>query len=297
MFDYGNNADCSWQINPVGANSISLNFAEFDLGAGDALTVYDGGDANAPVLATLTGNSLPSQITSTDGLLFLQFTTDGSGTAPGWSLDYASSFMNFCTGTQVFTTAEGDLEDGSDVENYGNLSDCSWLIQPVNAMDITLTFTSFDTEDGTDFLTVFDGQDENAPVLGNFSGGAIPPSVMSTGGSMFIRFTSDNLVRRDGWAASYISSEITATHTSGSEPDWLIYPNPTTGDLTVQLPEWSGSSSTISFWNVYGQLVKSDLISGGKTQCMIDLQELHPGVYQIMWSSGDRQLTSMVLVK
>lgn len=297
MFDYGNNADCSWKIDPFGANSITLNFAAFDLDAGDTLTVFDSGDANGLVLASLTGNSLPPQITSTDGILYMQFKTDGSGTAPGWSLDYSSSFTNYCTGSQVLTTAEGDLEDGSDLENYGNLSDCSWLIEPANAKDITLTFSAFNTEEGYDLVNVYDGPDANAPLLGEFSGVTIPAAVIGSGGSMYIHFQTNERVRRDGWAASYISSEITSTHTPGSATDWSVYPNPTSGELTVQLPEWSGPSSTISFLNVYGQLVKTDQISGGKTHCLIDLQELHPGVYQIIWSSGERQLTGKVIVQ
>ncbi len=297
MFDYGHNADCTWLINPAGANSISLNFAEFDVAAGDTLTVYDGGDANATVLATLSGNTLPGVISSSDGILFMQFTTDGSGAAPGWSLDYTSSFMTYCTGAQVLTTTAGDLEDGSGTERYGNESHCTWLIQPVNAKDITLTFTAFDTEEGYDYVTVFDGEDENAPILGDYSGGTLPASVTSSGGDLFIRFTSDDLVRAEGWSASYMSSEITSTQDPEDPSLWRIYPNPASGELMVELPEWSGTTSMIRLWNVYGQLVKDEQVTEGNTQVWIDLLDLHPGVYQVMWSAGDQQLIGKLLVK
>ncbi len=297
MFDYGHNADCSWLINPVGANAITLNFAEFDVAAGDTLTVYDGDNANAAVLATLTGNTLPGVISSTDGILFMQFTTDGSEAAPGWSLDYSSSFMTYCSGAQVLTTAEGDLDDGSGIERYGNESHCTWLIQPANAMDITLTFTSFDTEEGYDYVTVFDGEDANSPILGDYSGSTLPASVTSSGGHLFVRFTSDDLVRKEGWTASYISSEITSTQDPGGHTLWRMYPNPTSGELIVELPEWSGTTSMISLWNVYGQLVKSEAVAEGKTQVLIDLGDVHPGVYQMIWSSGDQRLIGKVLVK
>ena len=114
---------------------------------------------------------------------------------------------------------------------------------------------------------------------------------------MYIRFTSDYIVRTGGWSASYVSSEITSTQDPGELAFWRVYPNPTSGDLMVELPEWKGTSSSLTFWNVYGQLVKREVIIGGITTCLIDLQDLHPGVYQIIWTSGEQRLAEKVLVK
>jgi Zn-dependent metalloprotease len=207
--NYSNNTDCTWRINPNGANTVTLTFTAFDLEDGkDFLTVYDGGDINAPVLLQATGNALPASVTSSDGILFIRFTSDASGSAQGWSADYTSAAMTYCQPLTTLTDPSGDLEDGSGVERYGNNSDCYWLIEPTDAATITLAFSELETEEGYDLVTVYDGPTIGSAVLGTYSGNTIPMAITSSGGSMLVRFLSDYLVRFDGWEASYTSTAV-----------------------------------------------------------------------------------------
>lgn len=205
--NYLNNSDCQWKIQPSGATSINLTFSEFDLSApGDTLFVYDGSTISSPLLASLTGNTIPSTITSTGGNLLIRFSTDGSITSSGWAANYTATVVpTFCNGTTTLTANSGSFSDGSGVAEYGNNSRCSWLINPANAITITLNFSRFSTEPGNDIVNIYDGNDNNAPLLGSFSGNTIPVSITSTGGAIFVEFVSNATITASGWDASYTS--------------------------------------------------------------------------------------------
>jgi hypothetical protein len=109
----------------------------------------------------------------------------------------------FCTGTTNLTTASGTFSDGSGTANYNNATNCSWLIQPNGATSITLTFQNIDVEACCDSVIFYDGPNASASVLGTYAGTAIPPAITSTGGSVFVRFTSNATNTAQGWTISY----------------------------------------------------------------------------------------------
>lgn len=205
--NYNNNSDCKWKIQPSGATSISLNFSNFSISnPGDTLYVYDGGTTTSPLLAALTGNTLPPVITSTSGVLLVRFATDGSNTATGWTANYTSIVVpTYCNGTTTLTATSGNFSDGSGATDYGNNSHCSWLINPPDASSITLSFNHFNTEPTNDIINIYDGNDNTATLLGSYSGNSIPASITSTGGAIFIEFITNDSITTSGWDASYTS--------------------------------------------------------------------------------------------
>ena len=68
---------------------------------------------------------------------------------------------------------------------------------------IALTFTSFATEAGYDFVRVYDGATTSSTLLGTYSGSSLPPVLTSSGGSMLITFTTDGSIAAAGWSATY----------------------------------------------------------------------------------------------
>ncbi len=206
--DYNNNSDCRWKIQPSGANNITLNFTSFDIiDPYDTVYVYDGGTTASPLLAASTGNTVPDPITSTGGIMLVRFSTDASNTAPGWTANYTSTVVpTNCSGTTtMLSAATGTFSDASGSGNYSNNTNCSWLISPPGAFEITLNFSSFHTEPINDIVNVYDGNDNQAPLLGSFSGTTIPPTLTSSGGAMFIEFISNGTITDEGWVASYTS--------------------------------------------------------------------------------------------
>ena len=135
--------------------------------------------------------------------MLITFTTDGSIAAAGWSATYAPGTPVGCV-NQTFITATGTVTDGSGSSNYGNNMTCSKLIQPSGGGIIALTFTSFATEAGYDFVRVYDGATTSSTLLGTYSGSSLPPVLTSSGGSMLITFTTDGkYCKAAGWSATY----------------------------------------------------------------------------------------------
>lgn len=97
-----------------------------------------------------------------------------------------------------------DRTNGSPV--YEANLDCAWLIAPPDARQIRLSFVQFSTEANADFVTIYDGADTTAPVLGRFSGQTIPPTIVSASGAVLVRFTTTAQTGDAGWTLEYTSS-------------------------------------------------------------------------------------------
>lgn len=116
------------------------------------------------------------------------------------------NYPSGCQGDITFTNLFGTIGDGSGpVYPYENGSNCGWLIEPADSVNnITFNLLNFDLSEG-DTLKVYDGNSANDPLLGAFSGFEIPDPVTSSGAEMYVTFTSDDSISREGFLASYES--------------------------------------------------------------------------------------------
>lgn len=65
---------------------VVLTFNAFSIESGwDFFTIYDGPNTGSPQIGQYTGTNSPGTVTSSAGCLTVQFTSDGSVTAAGWS--------------------------------------------------------------------------------------------------------------------------------------------------------------------------------------------------------------------
>lgn len=85
----------------------------------------------------------------------------------------------------------------SSADQYVNNMDVQWFIEPRNGMPVSLYFDFFETEQTQDIMTVYNGMDQTAPVIGRFSGeiSNMDTIISFTSGQMFITFTSDDQFR------------------------------------------------------------------------------------------------------
>ncbi len=204
--DYANNLNCDWLISPAGAAAVTLTFSSFNTEQdADFVRIYDGVDDSAPLLGEFSGNNLPPAVTGASGSLFITFTSNAIGVGAGWQASYGCSTSGgaTCSGTTTLTDCAGSFADGSGSDNYSNNLDCSWLISPDGANSVTLTFDDFLTENGYDFVRIYDGVDDSAPLLGEFSGPSLPDPVTGASGSLFVHFDTDGNTVAPGWSASY----------------------------------------------------------------------------------------------
>lgn len=253
--NYVSNQKCAWYIAPPCATAVTVSFSEFDTEADyDGLVIYDGLDLKNK-LGQYSGTNLPATITSNTGTMVIAFMSDYANNQAGFKLNYSSSAVpDYAYGSSILNQDDsGVISDGSADKNYCNNTNYTWLIQPPQATNIALKFTDFELEasssDGKsyyDFVEVYDGNSETAPLLGRFTGNTIPPMITSTGGSLFVSFRTDYDNAYKGWSAEYTSSQksycdngiTTLTASSGSFDDgsgtnlytnnadcnWLIQP-------------------------------------------------------------------------
>ncbi|MFZ4412009.1 MAG: CUB domain-containing protein [Bacteroidales bacterium] len=299
--NYCNNLDCKWLIQPPQATSITLNFTAFDVeppssdgqSIYDAVEVYDGTTTSSPLLGRYAGNNLPPAISSTGGSMLLRFYSDLEVSKQGWSANYTSTQNSYCNNTVNLTAANGTITDGSGTNQYSNNSNCSWLIEPANATSITLSFTSFETELNNDGVIVYNGANNTSPVLGQYSGSTIPPSLSSTGGSMYIEFLSGPSVRANGWSANYSSTTVSVIENELNKEKLKVFPNPTNGKFTI-LSAFD-KSVTCQIMDIIGQhIYKTFSISKGNNQ--IDASELNKGVYLIKFRYEDGYLVERLII-
>eukprot|EP01046_Picozoa_sp_COSAG06_P004603 COSAG06_NODE_194_length_20530_cov_9.861583_12_plen_1626_part_00 len=93
---YANSLDCGLQLEGFIGSTYTLSFSEFETESEvDHLRVFDGPSADAPILAELSGKTVPPPIVSTGRTLFLQFSTDDTAVAVGFRLSFR------CAGTLV----------------------------------------------------------------------------------------------------------------------------------------------------------------------------------------------------
>jgi hypothetical protein len=173
------------------------------------------------------------------------------------NIEPAGNYPYYCSGTTTLTMVDGVFEDGSGpTGDYIGNAGCNWLIAPQDSIEnLTLHFLKFNTEQGHDFVTIYDGSDSTARVLGEFSGSDIPPAVTASGNRMYLTFRSDGNTSAPGWLASYkadiadfCQSNSVATAPSGNVSDGsgsYDYHNNTTCKFKIT-PE-NATSITLNF--------------------------------------------------
>ncbi|MES2588740.1 MAG: CUB domain-containing protein, partial [Bacteroidota bacterium] len=122
---------------------------------------------------------------------------------------------SFYSGLASFTTGLAPLapficgnlftDNGGVSTDYSANSNDTIVICPVNAGDVVvLSFTEFDTENGYDSLTVYNGNSVASPLLGIYQGTTSPGTIYSTDatGCLTAVFTSDDIVQNPGWSAT-----------------------------------------------------------------------------------------------
>ncbi len=122
-----------------------------------------------------------------------------------------------------------DSENGSPPGSYDHGEDLTFTVCVPGATAITVSFLSFCT-DSADHLRLFDGADTLSPLLGDFSGNALPPDQTATSGCLTFHFRSDGSGNCSGWEAFW-TSDLDVP----SAPSFLPPPNQSCGTTSLTL--------------------------------------------------------------
>ncbi len=152
--------------------------------------------------------------------------------------------LTVCTGTFY--------DSGLDTGDYDNNEDYTMTFLPEAGSEfIKIEFTSFDLENGYDFLHVYDGPDVNSPEIQGspFTGTNSPGTLYGANGLTF-RFTSDSSATHDGWEATV------SCFTPTTVPDCATNPQPADAAsdvlVTTASLSWDAQAGVTSYDVYFG---------------------------------------------
>lgn len=302
-YNYQNNLSCSWLIAPSdpeydSIKSLKLTFLKLDIDTGaDTLYLYDGVNATAPLIGKFTGSTIPGTITSTGNRVFIKFITNSSIGKDGWQLDFESILPVYCSGTTILTESYGEIDDGSGLKNYNSNSVCKWKITPTSGLPVTLAFNSFNTFDSQDNLKVYDLVTQE--LLGNFSGNQIPSPVTALSGKMYLIFTTNSAGNADGWSGYYYASGVGLKEDKNPDNEPLIYPNPTSGNITIDFSLMNSREYVVHITDVQGNKLQSKEIdlSEGTKKIYIDLGPFPGSAYFLLIEDCEHKIIKKIILK
>ena len=115
-----------------------------------------------------------------------------------------SSAQNYLMSNTNVSTCGGTFYDGGGAgSNYSNNQNVTMTFCSSTAGQcISISFTSFNLENGYDFLSIYNGPNTASPLLGTFTGTTTPGTFLGTSGCLTFVFTSDIIVNAGGWVAN-----------------------------------------------------------------------------------------------
>ncbi|MBN2215341.1 MAG: T9SS type A sorting domain-containing protein [Bacteroidales bacterium] len=145
-------------------------------------------------------------IEDTTGLNLPEYDLDINPRIFGVAIDmgaYEAQYQTTGCVDHIYKGESGTISDQSFDLDYENNAECYKTIIAEEGKRILLEFTEFNTEEGYDWVYVYDGEYPASPTIGVFSGNTIPGKVFSSGNKMLLMFRSDNSVTKPGWTANY----------------------------------------------------------------------------------------------
>ncbi len=121
------------------------------------------------------------------------------------------------TGSNTVNVCSGTFTDQSPAGNYSSNQNSTLTICPSTpGTYVSITFTSYNTESGFDFLRIYNGDNGTARVIANLTGTTLPGTYTASGpnGCLTFRFRSDGSGNRAGWVAN-VSCSATPGPTPG----------------------------------------------------------------------------------
>ena len=185
------------------------------------------------------------------------------------------------------------LPSSGDCGHYGNNENYKMTVYPEdNNRKIVANFLVFSTQPNTDILSIYDGTDTGAPLIGSFSGSELPDSITATNpaGALTFTFVSNDYANFSGWVA-------TLTCTSGEsvnendEESVKVFPNPCENSFTIE----AKGHCEYALYNILGQCVFSGTFID-KTQ--IETTPMQQGIYFLhLNNDGGSQVEKLIIEK
>ncbi|EZA59389.1 Cubilin [Ooceraea biroi] len=188
---YPLNAECVWVLNTSPGNRVTLTFSEFDIQSSencdlDYLEIRENSGIGK-LISVSCGKDVAS-ITSSS-VLWIKFKSDSSGTAKGFVAEY-----NYVGGNEL-EGPSGRITSPLYPKPFRRVAEISWRVTVDMDSIIRVEFSDLHMEK---FLTtcvsnvrIFDGYDNEAPVLLDACGYSQPEPVVSSSNVIFIQMKAE----------------------------------------------------------------------------------------------------------
>ncbi len=302
---YQPNASCSWLITPQtisdSISTITISFNNFKTETGnDILRIYEGGTTNDQLLAEYSGNYIPPSVTVNNNKALITFSTNDGIEDDGWFVSYEANSVTWCSGIEAITENQGTIGDGSLNFNYKNKTNCRWKIIPLDTGAVTLTFTSFNTEQDHDILKIFDMGSEEllGEISGNYSSGSLPGPFTAPSGRMYLLFNTNSTSNDQGWEASF---SIFPVGLEGNRElsSIRVFPNPADDYFIISAKDLKSTNILCELFDIDGKsILKQTLtVENGFLQQQIPLTGLEKGLYLLKLISDDDVILKKIIIR
>ncbi|KAJ8727242.1 hypothetical protein PYW08_015639 [Mythimna loreyi] len=278
--DYNENAECFYKIVTNEGSRIRISFTELDLERtpncrDDYVEIFDGRDTSATVLGKHCYMSPDlATIETTTNYAYVKFRSDVYQGGKGFLFNYQTICNNNVTGRY------GVIESPGYPSNYPPNLNCLW----------TITVPK-----------VLDGDDNSAPLIGEYCGKKVPPMIVSRGSALTIEFGSYTGRVTGMFAAHYSPLSNACGGALTSEEGTIASPNypgpyPVNTDCEWVLKSSPGNSA-------YVQFERFDLeFSEGCNDDYVEIRETNGagrllGVYCSSETPKNQSVASQIYVK
>lgn len=145
-----------------------------------------------------------------------------SHTDPGinWNWEKYYRLINNTPTITPLSTATGSFYDsGGAAGSYDDDERFIWVIEPVGAANVSITFSQFSVENNYDYMFIYDGNSINASLIGVYTSTNSPGTINSSSGALTIEFRTDCATTGIGWAANWTSTTL-----DNNDPTTLVQP-------------------------------------------------------------------------
>ncbi|XP_011302978.1 cubilin [Fopius arisanus] len=208
---YPLNRDCQWEINVSPGRRIQFHFFTFQLEsnttcAKDYLQINETVGERQIQLQRYCGHMLPEPLFTSGSTAILYFHSDGDTQDQGFQIGYSTiEAYPGCGG--IHTAPQGTISSPVVQGRYEAGLECTWKIQLPQGEKIRLVWQEIDIEDQKycyyDFVEIYEGPDEESPVVGKYCGTNLPlPRTLTTNVAIIV-FSTDSSFHGKGFTIKY----------------------------------------------------------------------------------------------
>lgn len=273
------NMDFSWYIQPESQNLTGITLTiDYRIAPCDTLFIASSNDMTGPTFVTAdTGTYHFDE--NTPGVM-VRLVTGESGSSDGFRAHYTANRTEFCSGTKVFSSVTGHIEDGSDGHNYNNLTTCKFkiVLGPYSAIHVDIN--SLDLEPDKDFLHFYDNQMSEANHFLTLTGNLSNTGYTFETRRLLIVLETDESGMAGGFSLDYEGGQVGVEELSRQE--FTMYPNPAKEQLHISFNE---PIRQVDIFNAEGGLIFSE--APNTEEASLQINQLPAGIYMVRITTGE----------